>query len=98
MAAYLIYNQLEVTDQDAFAEYRSKVGSVLADFGAHVLAAESEPKVLEGEWTGTRIVVIEFSDMDAIERWHDSDEYKPLLEIRRRSTRGVVIAVNGGVR
>ncbi len=98
MAAYVIYNQLEVTDQVAFDEYRSKVRSVLADFGAQVLAADSEPKVLEGEWTGTRYVVIEFPDMDAIERWHDSDEYKPLLEMRLGATRGNIIAVNGGVR
>ncbi len=98
MAAYVIYHQLEVTDQVAFDEYRSKVRAVLADFGAQVLSADPEPKVLEGEWTGTRNVLIEFPDMDAVERWHDSDDYKSLLDIRLGATRGNVIAVDGGVR
>ena len=95
MAAYVIYNQLEVTDPDAYEEYRSKIRVLLADFGARVIAVEPEPKVLEGEWTGVRNVIIEFPDMDAVERWHNSDEYKPLLEIRLGATRGNLVALNG---
>ena len=33
--------------------------------------------------------------MDAIERWHKSDDYKPLLEMRLGATRGNLIAVEG---
>ena len=95
MTAYVIYNQLEVTDQVAFDEYRSKVRSVLADFGAQVLAADSEPKVLEGEWTGTRYVVIEFPDMDGLKRWYNSDDYTALREMRMGAARGNLIFVNG---
>ena len=40
-------------------------------------------------------MVIEFPDMDALERWYNSDDYKPLLEIRLRAARGNAIAVNG---
>ena len=95
MAAYAIYHQLELTNPDAWDEYRSEIRAALVPFDARVIAADPEPKVLEGEWTGTRSVIIEFSDMDAIERWHKSDEYKPLLELRLRAARGNMIAVNG---
>ena len=95
MAAYVIYNQLEVTDPDAYEEYRSKIRELLADFGARVIAAEPNPKVLEGEWAGVNNVIIEFPDMDAVERWHKSDEYKPLLELRLGITRGNLVAFNG---
>ncbi len=95
MAAYVIYNQLEVTDPNAWEEYRSKIRALLADFDARVIAADPEPKVLEGEWTGTRNVIIEFPDMVTVERWHDSDEYKPLLDMRLGAARGNVIGVNG---
>ena len=40
MAAYVIYNQLEVTDQDAWAEYGSKIREQMADYGGRILAAE----------------------------------------------------------
>jgi len=95
MTAYVIYHQVEVTDPDGWEAYRSKIRELLADFGARVIAADPEPKVLEGEWTGTRNVLIEFPDMDAVERWHTSKEYKPLLDLRQGAARGNVIAVNG---
>ena len=40
-------------------------------------------------------MVIEFPDMDVVERWHNSDEYKPLLDMRLGATRGNLVAVNG---
>ncbi len=40
-------------------------------------------------------MVIEFPEMDAFERWHNSDDYKPLLAMRLRAARGNAIAVNG---
>ncbi len=95
MAAYVIYNQLEVTDAEAWEEYRSNIRGLLAEFGARVIAADSEPKVLEGEWPCTRNVIIEFPDMETVERWHASDEYKPLLDLRLGAASGMAIAVNG---
>ncbi len=96
MAAYVIFSLLEITDQEAWDEYGSKVRAVLDNCGARVLAADPEPKVLEGEWRGIRNGIIEFPDMDAIERWYNSDDYKPLLDMRLGATRGGnIIAMNG---
>ncbi len=95
MSAYVIYNLLEVTDPDALAEYRANVRPVMDKYDARVLAGEPEPKVLEGEWGGVRTMIIEFPDMDALERWHNSDDYKPLLNMRLGASRGNMIAVNG---
>ncbi len=95
MAAYVLYNQLEVTDQDAWAEYGSKIRAQMADYGGRILAAEANPKVLEGEWGGTRNVIAEFADMEMLERWYNSDDYKPLLEMRLGASLGNLIAVNG---
>ncbi len=72
-----------------------RVRALLAGFDARVIAADPEAKVLEGEWSGVRTMIIEFPDMDAIERWHKSDDYKPLLDMRLGATRGNLIAVNG---
>ncbi len=95
MAAYLIHNVLEVLDPDVWADFRSKVVVQMADHGARIIAVGGEPKVLDGEWNGVRDVIIEFPDMDAVDRWYKSDDYKPLLEMRLASTRGNLIAVDG---
>ncbi len=95
MAAYVIYNPLEVTNPGAWEEYRSNIRALLVDFGARVLAADPEPKVLEGEWVCTRNGIIEFPDMATVERWYSADEYKPLLNLRLGAASGAAIAVNG---
>jgi uncharacterized protein (DUF1330 family) len=91
MVAYVIYNQLEITDQVAVDEYRATVRPVMDKYGAKVLAVDTDAKVFEGEWSGLRTLVIEFPDMDAVERWHAS----PFLEKRLAATRGNLIAVAG---
>jgi uncharacterized protein (DUF1330 family) len=95
MVAYVIYNQLEITDQVAVDEYRATVRPVMDKYGAKVLAVDTDAKVFEGEWSGLRTLVIEFPDMDAVERWHASDDYQPFLEKRLAATRGNLIAVAG---
>ena len=59
------------------------------------MAADPEPKVLEGEWACTRNGIIEFPDMATVERWYSADEYKPLLNLRLGAASGAAIAVNG---
>ena len=95
MAVYVIYNQLEVTDPDAWEDYRSKIVAEMANFDGRIIAADGEAKVFEGEWGGVRNVIAVFPDMDALDRWYNSDDYKPLLEMRLGATRGNFIAVNG---
>ena len=95
MAAYVFYNQLEVRDPDAWEEYRSKIVAQMAEFGGRIIAADAEAKIFEGEWSGVRNVIGEFPDMDTLERWYNSDGYKPLLEMRLGAARGNLVAVNG---
>jgi uncharacterized protein (DUF1330 family) len=95
MPAYALYNQLEVMDPDAWVEYSSKVLAGVADFGGRILAADAEAKILEGTWSGIRVVIAEFPDMESLERYHKSDGYRSLLETRFEATRGTLVAVNG---
>lgn len=95
MVAYVIYTQLEVTDEKALEEYRANVMPVMEKYGARVLAGGKGVEVFEGEWNSIGTFIIEFPDMDSIERWHASDDYKPLLEIRLGATRGNLVAVSG---
>ena len=95
MAAYVIFNLLEITDPDQWNAYRENVGAAMANHGARVISSDPEFKVLEGEWNGIQNVIIQFDDMAAVERWYASDDYKPMLEMRLGSARGNLIAVNG---
>ena len=39
-----------------------------------------------GHWKPERVVIIEFPDMDVLNRWYTSPEYQPLIALRKSST------------
>ena len=50
---------------------------------------------LEGNFSGARMVVIEFDSEDAIKRWYTSEEYVPLIKIRQQASDGDILMVDG---
>ncbi|HEX6794486.1 MAG TPA: DUF1330 domain-containing protein, partial [Casimicrobiaceae bacterium] len=49
MTAYLVAD-IEVTDPDAYAQYRRTVGASIAAFGGRFLARGGATVTLEGNW------------------------------------------------
>ena len=94
MAAYVIAS-IEVTDPDAYAEYRARVLPTIERHGGRFLVRGGDSEVLEGTWQPQRVVVLEFPDADAARRWHSSDEYRPLIELRQRASNGHLLLVQG---
>jgi uncharacterized protein (DUF1330 family) len=51
--------------------------------------------VLEGEYDGRRLVVIEFPSMAEVEAFYRSPEYVPLIALRTSASTGNVWAMPG---
>jgi uncharacterized protein (DUF1330 family) len=95
MSAYLIVD-VEVTNPESFEKYRELAPATITKHGGRFLVrGGAKVEVLEGKWTPKGVVVIEFPSMDALKRWYDSPEYKPLRELRQASSVGNLIAVEG---
>ena len=94
MAAYLIAD-IEVTDPEAYAEYRRTVGASIAAFGGRVLARGGTTVSLEGNWMPKRLVIIEFPSMDRLQAWYDSPEYAPALALRKRASVSSLVRTEG---
>jgi uncharacterized protein (DUF1330 family) len=91
MPAYLIMD-IAWHDPERAATYRQRLGPTLEKHGGRTLVA-NEARVLEGDWSPQRVVVIEFPSMDALGAWFDSPEYAPLSQIRREGAKSRMIAV-----
>jgi uncharacterized protein (DUF1330 family) len=50
---------------------------------------------LEGGWHPSRMVVIEFPDLQAAEHFYYSAEYKPVLDMRLKAGKSKAILVDG---
>jgi uncharacterized protein (DUF1330 family) len=86
MPAYVIAEHI-ITDPAKFEEYRTKVGPMMAKYGARYLTKGAGHKLPEGgHWQPERLVIIEFPDMDSINAWYSSAEYQPLIALRKAST------------
>jgi uncharacterized protein (DUF1330 family) len=86
MPAYLVAEHI-ITNPAQFEEYLTKVGPMLAKYGARYLTKGAGFKMPEGgHWTPERVVIIEFPDMDSINAWYSSAEYQPVKALRKAST------------
>jgi len=94
MAAYLIA-QVNVTDPETFAQYSSRVPGVIEQYGGRYLVRGGATEAVEGAWTPTRLVVVEFPSMEQLKRFYHSDEYAPLIELRNQSAHTDLTFVEG---
>lgn len=86
MPAYLIA-QIDVTDAERYADYAKAAFPVVAQYGGTFRAKAGVTVALEGPPPRERIVIIEFADMAAAERYYRSPEYQAA---RRRRDGGAV--------
>lgn len=91
MPAFIV-GTIRVTDADAWQQYVERVGTTFPPHGGRVLLRGAKARDLAGRAHGERIVVAEFPDMEALERWHDSPEYQSLVALRRAGAEVVLTA------
>jgi uncharacterized protein (DUF1330 family) len=87
--------QLRIHDQVPYERYVAGFMPVLRQYGGRLVAADSGPEVLEGEWTGNRVVVLAFDDRDAFGTWVDSPEYQEIVKDRWAAAETTLLLVRG---
>jgi uncharacterized protein (DUF1330 family) len=68
---------------------------VLRQYGGRLVVADGEPEVMEGEWTGNRVVVLAFDDRDALTTWANSPEYQAIVQDRWDAAETTILVVRG---
>jgi uncharacterized protein (DUF1330 family) len=87
MTAYIVAD-ITITDPADYQEYTQQVGATVEHYGGRyvVAGATSQPETIEGDWTPTRITVLEFPSVEAAKAWYDSPEYTAIRGIRQRAS------------
>jgi uncharacterized protein (DUF1330 family) len=94
MACFILFiRDGEVLDAEAIMHYRKTVGSTVVE-GMRSLAMTEDPVSLEGD-PFRAVVLIEFPDRDTAEAWYNSEEYRPLRELRMKAAPGRAILFEG---
>lgn len=96
MSAYLIVDT-KIENADAYEEYKKLAKPIAEKYGGIYRVRGGDMDVRETElWTPTRMVVIEFPDMDSARAFVDSPEYAPVGPLRRNNAKCTLVIVDGG--
>lgn len=93
-SAYII-SQVELFDEEAFAEYKAAAPASVERYGGEYLVRGGRFQRLEGREPNSRIVVMKFSSYERALEWYDSEEYTRLKGIRSKAARGDIWLVEG---
>jgi uncharacterized protein (DUF1330 family) len=101
MAAFAIFGN-DVTSPQLMQKYVKAAEPTLAPFGGKLLvptiehlATGGEVVHLEGEFKPTRVVVIEFPNIERAQAWYDSDEYQAIVNLRLEGSVGSGLIADG---
>lgn len=95
MAAYCLFDNLEVVDGPKLEEYKSRVAPVVQRYGGRYVVLGGRVDLMEGQWRPTFPVMIEFPDLDRAHEWYTSDEYRELKALRLSAVKSNAVFIEG---
>ena len=94
MSAYVVVD-IDVNDPVVFEEYKRLSPLTLAQYGGRYLVRGGKSETLEGDWSPTRLVVLEFESVDKAKIWFNSPEYQHARTFRERSAETRMVLLEG---
>jgi uncharacterized protein (DUF1330 family) len=94
MAAYFLFDNVEVNDAEALGRYFPQAANLVAEHGGRYLAVDAVPEVVEGDPGLRSVVLMEFPDSDSARAWYESPAYRPLKAIRHRAARNNAVLID----
>ena len=94
MAAYVIV-QIDIHDPATYERYKELAPPSIAQYGGRYIARGGATETLEGAWRPSRLVILEFPDMDAARTWWASPEYAEAKAMRNAAAKSEMIVVQG---
>jgi uncharacterized protein (DUF1330 family) len=99
VSAYLI-SQVEVLDDEAWENYRTRAARVIAEFGGRYLVRGARAEVIEADWPAEEpppqtVIVAEFPSLKALKDWYASPQYAEAYAFRASAVKRRMIFVAG---
>jgi len=94
MPAYVIV-ETDVHDPEQYEQYKAASPDAVHAGGGQFIVRGGELAVLEGDWDPSRLVILEFPDLEAAKRWYDSQEYQDAKRLREGAANLRMVAVQG---
>lgn len=94
MTAYVIVD-IHVNDPVGYEEYKALASPTLALYGGKYIARGGRTEILEGDWSPSRLVILEFENSEQAKKWLNSTEYSLPRQIRHQTATSNMVVVDG---
>lgn len=95
MSAFVVVDT-KINNPEAYEEYKALARPIAEKYGGVYRARGGELEVLETDlWSPTRIVIVEFPDKKSAHDFVHSEEYKPIMKLRRNNAKCTLFIVEG---
>jgi uncharacterized protein (DUF1330 family) len=94
MPAYVVV-EVTVKDAETYERYKQLAPQAIGLYGGRYLARGGTTEALEGTWSPTRLVILEFPTVERARAWWSSPEYAPAKALRQASASTDMLLVEG---
>lgn len=90
MSVYIVV-QLKIHNREVYARYTSRFMAVFEKYQGTLLSNDEDPRVLEGDWDGNKLVLMSFPTKEAFRDWATSPEYLEIAKDRLAGANAVIL-------
>ena len=94
MTAYVIVD-INVTDPVRYEDYKRLAAPTVELYGGKYIARGGKTETLEGDWSPSRFVILEFPTADKARQWWGSPEYAEAKALRQSCARTQMVLLDG---
>ena len=94
MTAYVII-EIEVADPVRYEDYKNQATPTVTLYGGRYIARGGRTETLEGDWSPSRLVILQFESIEQAKQWLDSPEYSAIKTIRHQTATSRMVVVEG---
>jgi len=94
MTAYVIV-EINVHDPVRYEDYKKLAAPTVELYGGKYIARGGRTETLEGDWSPSRLVILQFESVEQAKKWLNSEEYKKAQVIRHESADSQMVVIEG---
>jgi uncharacterized protein (DUF1330 family) len=94
MTAYVIVD-INVTDPIRYEDYKRLAAPTVEIYGGKYIARGGKTETLEGDWSPTRLVILQFDNSDQAKSWLNSTEYREARALRHQTAISNMVVIEG---
>jgi len=94
MTAYVIVD-INVHDPVGYEEYKKLAPAAVELYGGKYIARGGKTETLEGDWSPSRLVILQFESSEQAKKWLNSPEYSAARKMRHQTANSNMVVIEG---